>query len=102
MAENVTFNDPSGDGKPVELETIDDPHRPSPTTPPGGAHPRARPPYVDLGMLYRFAQLEHVRRQDSTTAPLHVAVARAHGDREGPRHGAVRRPASASPITGSR
>ena len=74
MAETVTFTDPSGDGKPVELETVETPtdlpdhdarmeHIPDPD-----------PFYVDLGMLYRLAQLEQVRRRHFDDSPLHMAL----------------------------
>lgn len=75
MPETTTFLDPSGEGAPIELDKFE-------------VHPdddnadlRARkipepdPHYVDLGMLYRFAQLEAARRSGADgLVPLHVAV----------------------------
>ena len=74
MSETVTFTDPFGEGKPIELETeevaadladhdlrVD--HIPQPD-----------PYYVDLGMLYRLASLEVVRRTAFSDTPLHLAL----------------------------
>lgn len=65
------FKDPAGDGQPIELTRFpapDDPQR-------AGKIPQPDPNYVDLGMLYRFAQVEEVRRRDlDGFVPLHVAV----------------------------
>ena len=37
--------------------------------------PEPDPDYIDLGMLYRFAQIEHARRSEADgLVPLHVAV----------------------------
>ena len=74
MAETVTFLDPSGEGKPIELEVlavskdISDyelrmEHVPDPD-----------PHYVDLGMLYKLAKLEAVRRGPFEDTPLHLAL----------------------------
>ncbi len=74
MPETVTFQDPTGVGKPIELETVEVPtdlpdyelrmeHIPTPD-----------PFYVDLGMLYRLAQLEQVRRESADDTPLHLAL----------------------------
>jgi MoxR-like ATPase len=75
LPEKVVFEDPSGEGKPIELERFavsDDladvelRHR---------KIPLPDPHYVDLGMLYRFAQVEEARRSGSDgLIPLHVAV----------------------------
>lgn len=72
----VAFADPSGAGKPITLETF--------TMPAEGVADRGQraakvpvpdPYYVDVGMLYRFAQVEKIRReQPEGTAPLHLAV----------------------------
>jgi hypothetical protein len=75
MAEMVTFDDPAGRGKPIELErfvvTRDLPDREQRA----GKIPVADPHYVDMGMLYRFALLEKVRREKPFGfVPLHVAV----------------------------
>jgi len=71
MAEKLTFEDPLDEGPPIVLERFeppDDPQR-------AGKIPVPDPHYVDLGMLYRFAQVEEVRRQDlAGFVPLHVAV----------------------------
>ncbi len=75
MPETVRFEDPRGEGDPIELERF--------TLDPGldDAALRSRkvpepdPHYVDLGMLYRFAQLEAARRLGADgLVPLHVAV----------------------------
>jgi MoxR-like ATPase len=75
LPEIVTFEDPSGEGPPLELERFHvDSDLPD-------AELRLRkvpdpdPNYVDLGMLYRFAQLEAARRSGAAgLVPLHVAV----------------------------
>jgi len=74
MPRPVTFTDPTGDGPPVELDAVE--------VPPGLpdrelrlAHvPKPDPYYVDLGMLYKLAQLEQVRRLHFTDTPLHLAL----------------------------
>ncbi len=74
MPRPVTFTDPTGDGPPVELDSVE--------VPPGLpdrelrlAHvPKPDPYYVDLGMLYKLAQLEQVRRLHFTDTPLHLAL----------------------------
>lgn len=70
-AATVKFEDPTGDGPPVELARFpvpDDAQR-------AGKIPDPDPHYVDLGMLYRFAQVEAVRREEfAGLVPLHVAV----------------------------
>lgn len=74
MPEKVTFVDPAGEGPPIELDRITVPadvpdrdlrmeHIPEPD-----------PYYVDLGMLYRLAQLEQVRRDHFSDTPLHLAL----------------------------
>ena len=74
MPETVTFQDPSGDGKPIELEVV----ALSPDLPDHElrtAHiPQPDPYYVDLGMLYKLAQLEQVRRTAFADTPLHLAL----------------------------
>ena len=75
MPETAVFQDPSGEGPPIELERFQvDPGL-------GDAEFRMRkipdpdPYYVDLGMLYRFAQVEHARRTGANgLVPLHVAI----------------------------
>jgi MoxR-like ATPase len=74
MPEKVTFVDPAGEGPPIELERAEIPadlpdrdlrmeHIPEPD-----------PYYVDLGMLYRLAQVEQVRRDYFMDSPLHLAL----------------------------
>src|SRR5680860_213947 len=75
VPETVTFEDPTGVGKPIELEKFEvDPAL-------DDAEQRIRkipipdPNYIDLGVLYRFAQVEQVRRENPQGfVPLHVAV----------------------------
>ncbi len=74
MSELVTFTDPDGQGPPIELETFD-----VPTDLPDRelrlAHvPRPDPYYVDVGMLYRLAALERIRRDHFAEVPLHLAL----------------------------
>lgn len=69
--ETVVFEDPSGNAKPIELERFDEPA----DSQRAGKIPDPDPYYVDLGMLYRFAQVEEVRRQTPDGfVPLHLAV----------------------------
>jgi MoxR-like ATPase len=74
MSKTVTFTDPFGEGKPIDLELAKVPadladfelrtdHIPDPD-----------PYYVDLGMLYRLASLESVRRTAFADTPLHLAL----------------------------
>ncbi len=74
MPEAITFTDPVGDGKPVELESVDlDPSLPDYEQ--RRDHiPDQDPYYVDLGMLYRLAKLEEVRREYFSGTPLHLAL----------------------------
>lgn len=75
MPETVIFEDPSGVGKPIELERFEVPPDLPDYRQRVGKIPEPDPHYVDLGMLYRFAQLELVRRQaPDGFVPLHVAV----------------------------
>ena len=72
----VTFTDPTGAGRPIELETL--------VVPEVGLRdhhqrvakiPEPDPHYVDVGMLYRFAQVEKIRREKPEgILPLHLAV----------------------------
>src|SRR5690606_40496669 len=70
-AGTVKSDDPTGENPPIELERFpvpDDPQR-------AAKIPEPDPHYVDLGMLYRFAQVEAVRREGyDGMVPLHVAV----------------------------
>jgi MoxR-like ATPase len=74
MPKTVTFTDPLGEGSPVELEATEVPadlpdrelrmqHIPEPD-----------PYYLDLGMLYKLARLEQVRRRHFVDTPLHLAL----------------------------
>lgn len=71
----VTFEDPSSEGPPIVLDQFAVPPEIVDAVPRQGKIPVADPHYVDLGMLYRFAQVEAVRRSDPEGfAPLHLAV----------------------------
>ncbi len=75
MPESVTFTDPSGEGKPIELETFEVPGDLPDYAQRVNKIPDPDPFYVDLGMLYRFAAIELVRRTTADAfTPLHVAV----------------------------
>lgn len=75
MPDTVTFNDPTGEGKPITLETFQIPDDLADQEQRGYKIPEPNPYYVDLGMLYRFALLEEVRRREPRGfVPLHVAV----------------------------
>lgn len=74
MPEIATFTDPTGDGKPIELETFSIPDDVADREQRAGKIPEPDPHYVDLGMLYRLAALEAVRRTGLTDTPLHVAL----------------------------
>lgn len=67
----VKFEDPTGDGPTIELERF-----PAPADTQRAAKiPEPDPYYVDLGMMYRFAQVESVRRQEAAGfVPLHISV----------------------------
>ncbi|MDX1691545.1 MAG: AAA family ATPase [Acidimicrobiia bacterium] len=74
MPETVTFEDPAGEFKPIELEIFevpDDAHHRDQRI---AKIPESDPHYVDLGMLFRLAQIEQVRRSGVTDTPLHVAL----------------------------
>ena len=74
MPEKVTFVDPAGEGPPIELEAVEVPDD-VPDRDLRLEHiPQPDPYYVDLGMLYRLAQLEWVRRNHFTDTPLHLAL----------------------------
>ncbi|HEX5672273.1 MAG TPA: AAA family ATPase [Acidimicrobiia bacterium] len=75
MPETVTFEDPKADGKPIELEKFTIPEDLADRDQRIGKIPEPDPHYIDLGMLYRFAQVEQVRRENPEGfSPLHVAV----------------------------
>jgi MoxR-like ATPase len=74
MSETVTFVDPLGEGPPIELERVVVP-KDVPDYELRLEHiPQPDPYYVDLGMLYRLAQLELVRRDHFADTPLHLAL----------------------------
>ena len=74
--DTVTFTDSTGQGDPITLDTV--------VVPADGVRDHRRrlakvpvpdPHYVDVGMLYRFAQVEKIRREKPEgTVPLHLAV----------------------------
>ncbi len=74
MPETVTFTDPAGRGEPVTLEVVELPDD-LPDLERRRAHiPEPDPYYVDLGMLYRLAKLETIRRGPFADTPLHLAL----------------------------
>ena len=74
MSEKVTFTDPTGEGKPIELESFEVATSLSDYEQRNKKIPEPDPHYVDLGMLYRLAAIEEVRRSGVTDTPLHVAL----------------------------
>ena len=75
MPETVKFEDPTGEGPPIELEKFEVPDDLSDAELRERKIPKPDPHYVDLGMLYRFAQVEEARRADvGGLVPLHIAV----------------------------
>jgi len=75
VPEKVSFEHPGGLGPPVTLEKFDVEKKVVDFDQRVGKIPQPDPHYVDLGMLYRFAQVEAVRRSDPEGfAPLHLAV----------------------------
>ena len=75
MPETVVFEDPSGEGKPIELDRFEVPDELADVELRHRKIPLPDPHYVDIGMLYRFAQVEEARRSGSDgLVPLHVAV----------------------------
>ncbi|MCH8982694.1 MAG: AAA family ATPase [Acidobacteria bacterium] len=75
MPETAIFEDPTGEGPRIELEkfTVDDDLSDSELR--NRKIPLPDPHYVDLGMLYRFAQMEQARRHGTDgLVPLHIAV----------------------------
>lgn len=75
MPEIVVFEDPTGEGTPIALERFDLPKGLVDESQRLAKIPVPDPHYIDLGMLYRFAQVEEVRRAEPEGfAPLHVAV----------------------------
>ncbi len=75
MPETVTFTDPTEAGPPIELETFEMPRDIPDREMRLRKIPKPDPHYVDLGMLYKFAGVERVRRDSGDEfVPLHVAV----------------------------
>lgn len=75
MPETIQFHDPTGEEKPIELQKFDVPKDLDDTALRLRKIPEPDPHYVDLGMLFRFAQLELARRSEAEgLVPLHVAV----------------------------
>ena len=74
MADTVKFSDPTGESPDVELEVFDVPADLADHDQRVGKIPEPDPHYVDLGMLYRLALVEQVRRQHVTDTPLHLAL----------------------------
>jgi MoxR-like ATPase len=73
--ETVTFEDPVGNSMPIELSRFTVPKDIPDREQRIGKIPEPDPHYIDLGMLYRFAQVEAVRRaQPEGFSPLHLAV----------------------------
>ncbi len=74
MPETTMFNDPTGQGEPIELEVIDMDGALPDHEQRSGKIPEPDPHYVDMGMLYRLAAIEQVRRSGVVDTPLHVAL----------------------------
>src|SRR3990172_6500120 len=74
MPDSVTFPPPAGLPKPIELTTFSVPADLPDFVQRSGKIPEPDPHYVDLGMLYKLAALERVRRTRVTDTPLHVAL----------------------------
>jgi MoxR-like ATPase len=74
MTDTVVFHHPTGDGPDITLERFEVPDGPDREARLAKV-PRPDPYYVDLGMLYRFASLEAVRRSaPAGFIAMHVAV----------------------------
>lgn len=75
MPEQIVFEDPSGDSPDIALERFRVDRSLTDADLRERKIPTPDPHYVDLGMLYRFAQLEAARRSGADgLVPLHVAV----------------------------
>jgi MoxR-like ATPase len=74
MPEPIVFTDPHGEGKPIELEPFKMPRNLEDGAARRAHIPDPDPYYVDLGMLYRMAQLEEARRLYFSATPLHLAL----------------------------
>ncbi|MDA2979128.1 MAG: AAA family ATPase [Actinomycetota bacterium] len=74
MGNTVVFTDPSGSGASVELP-IAEVSKDLPDYQSRMEHiPTEDEFYVDLGMQYKLARLEHIRRSHFTDSPLHLAL----------------------------
>jgi MoxR-like ATPase len=74
MAEAVTFIDPNGEGPDVTLPKTEIPGD-LPDAETRRSHiPSEDPYYVDLGMMYKLARLEEIRRASFSDTPLHLAL----------------------------
>ncbi|MGI9667326.1 MAG: AAA family ATPase [Acidimicrobiia bacterium] len=74
MAKTVTFTDPTGAGPDVTLPKAEV-SKDLPDYDNRMDHiPESDPYYVDLGMQYRLARLEEVRRDYFSDSPLHLAL----------------------------
>jgi MoxR-like ATPase len=75
VPDTVTFDDPAGEGASITLEPFEVPDDIPDLQQRLGKIPEQDPHYVDLGMSYRFAQVEAVRRSHPEGfVPLHIAV----------------------------
>ena len=75
MPDTVVFKDSTGEGTAIKLEKFDIDKDLEDSELRIRKVPEADPHYVDLGMLYRFAQVEQARRSKAQgLVPLHVAV----------------------------
>jgi hypothetical protein len=72
----VTFEDPTGEGPPITLEVFEVPDDIPDREIRVQKIPDLDPHYLDMGMLYRFAQVEKVRREHGSEddIALHLAV----------------------------
>ena len=75
MPENALFDDPTGEEPPITLERVHIDESLDDYALRIRKVPEPDPHYVDLGMLYRFAQIEKARSDGAEgLVPLHVAV----------------------------
>lgn len=75
MPEKTTFEDPSGEGPPITLDRYEIGKDAEDRDLRLRKIPEPDPHYVDLGMLYRFAQIEQTRASGAEgLVPLHIAV----------------------------
>jgi MoxR-like ATPase len=75
LPETIVFQDPDGEGPDIKLDRFVLPKDTPDYEVRARKIPEPDPHYVDLGMLYRFAQLESARQQTNEGfVPLHVAV----------------------------